>query len=404
MRILVHDYAGHPFQAELSRWLARHGGHSVLHLYSRDIETPRGQVTRQAEAPDDFEIEGLSVGRPLDKYGLLRRFLQEEAYAKLLGERLKAFAPDVVLAANTPPFVLRRILKATRKTGGAFVSWVQDIHSIAAARVLANRNPLLSQPALWLLRHVEYGTLRRSDGLVVISPDFVRELERGIVEHPNLAVIENWASATELAAGRKPNPWSDAAGLSGKFVFLYAGTLGLKHNPSLLVDLAAAFADDPSVVIAVVSQGPGRVYLEERKRERQLPNLVLFDFQPYECFSDVMASADVSIVLLEPFAGTMSVPSKVYSYVSRSARFSARSPENLAHRLVEQEGLGVCVDATDAEAFATAAVSLRHDPERRERYADCQRRYAEKAFAIDRIGRRFSEVLDAAVRRAQARR
>ncbi len=30
MRILVHDYSGHPFQAQLSRELARRG-HDVVH-------------------------------------------------------------------------------------------------------------------------------------------------------------------------------------------------------------------------------------------------------------------------------------------------------------------------------------------------------------------------------------
>ena len=32
MKIIVHDYAGHPFQVQLSRRLASRG-HEVLHLY-----------------------------------------------------------------------------------------------------------------------------------------------------------------------------------------------------------------------------------------------------------------------------------------------------------------------------------------------------------------------------------
>ena len=40
MRIVVHDYAGHPNQVYLSRELARRG-HQVLHLYAGSFETPR---------------------------------------------------------------------------------------------------------------------------------------------------------------------------------------------------------------------------------------------------------------------------------------------------------------------------------------------------------------------------
>ena len=50
MRILVHDYAGHPFQVQLSRELARRG-HDVLHLYCSSTHTPRGDLARASGRP-----------------------------------------------------------------------------------------------------------------------------------------------------------------------------------------------------------------------------------------------------------------------------------------------------------------------------------------------------------------
>jgi hypothetical protein len=69
MRILVHDYAGHPFQVQLSRALAR-SGHSVLHLHFASFQTPKGAVERRSDDPDNFAIEGLTLGRPFAKYNL----------------------------------------------------------------------------------------------------------------------------------------------------------------------------------------------------------------------------------------------------------------------------------------------------------------------------------------------
>ena len=43
MRIVMQDYSGHAFPVELSRWLASKG-REVLHLYSKDIEAPRGRL------------------------------------------------------------------------------------------------------------------------------------------------------------------------------------------------------------------------------------------------------------------------------------------------------------------------------------------------------------------------
>ena len=45
MRIIVHDYAGHPFEVQLSRELAARG-HDVLHLYCGSTHTPRGDLAR----------------------------------------------------------------------------------------------------------------------------------------------------------------------------------------------------------------------------------------------------------------------------------------------------------------------------------------------------------------------
>ena len=66
MRVLIHDYAGHPFQVQLSRALAR-SGHSVLHLHFASFQTPKGAVERRPDDPDNFAIEGLTLGRPFAK-------------------------------------------------------------------------------------------------------------------------------------------------------------------------------------------------------------------------------------------------------------------------------------------------------------------------------------------------
>ena len=52
-RILVHDYAGHPFQVQLSRELAARG-HSVLHVHSASVQTPQGALVRRADESDRF--------------------------------------------------------------------------------------------------------------------------------------------------------------------------------------------------------------------------------------------------------------------------------------------------------------------------------------------------------------
>src|SRR5207248_6252540 len=120
-----------------------------------------------------------------------------------------------------------------------------------------------------------------------------------------------------------------------KRVALYAGTLGLKHDPGLLLELAMATRESDDVRVAVVSEGPGRDWLEQQRRRLGLANLVLLDYQPYEALPDVLASADVLLTLLEPAAGRFSVPSKILSNLCAGrAQVAALPSENLAARTI----------------------------------------------------------------------
>lgn len=393
LRVVVHDYAGHTFQVQLSRWLAAQG-HAALHLFSADVETPRGRLDRHPDDPPGFAVEGVSTGRPLAKYDLARRWWQETRYGSRLAERVRRFTPDVVLSANAPPAVQQRLLSSLKRSGVPLVCWVQDIFSIGAAEILKDKPALLRVPALRFLERVEFGTMREAAGLVVISPDFLPILEGCGVSHPRSAVIENWAPHGEIRPLPKDNGWARAHGLADRFVFLCSGTLGMKHDPGHLVRLAHAFRDDPDVRVVVVSQGLGRRFLEEAKARDGLDNLVLLDFQPFGMLPEVLASADVSVVLLEEYAGALSVPSKIYSYACAERPLLGAVPAaNLARRIVEREAIGLAVDPGDRDGFLAAARRLREDADFRAACAAAQAAYAARAFDIDRIGAAFLEVL-----------
>ena len=135
-------------------------------------------------------------------------------------------------------------------------------------------------------------------------------------------------------------------------VLLYAGTLGLKHRPELLFALAEAFDDDPCVRVVVVSEGVGADWL----RSKSSPGLELLPFQPYEDLPDMLASADVLLVLLEPEAGAYSVPSKVLTYHCAGRPILGAMPSsNLASSIIRTNDSGVVVDPSDIDAFVESA-------------------------------------------------
>ena len=101
MRVLVHDFAGHPFQIQLSRSLGKRG-YDVRHLYCGKLVTPRGALSARPDDPCTFSISPIETRRAIQKNTYIRRWLQEMAYGWALLNEVRRFSPDVVISANSP--------------------------------------------------------------------------------------------------------------------------------------------------------------------------------------------------------------------------------------------------------------------------------------------------------------
>jgi len=391
MRILVHDYAGHAFPVDLSRELARRG-HEVCHAYASNLVTPRGDLSRKTEDPIGLRFKELPMDTryPKWKYSFLKRRGLEVAYGKVAAAWIAEYRPEVVLSGNAPTDCQKLILSATQTAGGRFVNWIQDFYGIAVAKLLKKKLGAFGWPAGAYYRWLDRRVLRASDHTVVITEDFIPLVEAEGVPAGSISVIPNWAIITELSVQPKDNAWSRRYDLQDKFVFLYTGTLGMKHNPSLLSGLATHFSDQPKVRIVVVSEGPGAKWLQDAKQKNNLENLILLPYQPYRDLPDMLATGNVLVAVLEPEAGVFSVPSKVLSYLcANRAMLLAMPRENLAARLVLTSGAGLVVAPDDFDGLRDAAESLHRDDDARARHGKCARAFAEAHFGISSITDKF---------------
>jgi colanic acid biosynthesis glycosyl transferase WcaI len=393
MRVLINDYGGYSFSVQLSRVLARRG-YEVRHVYAGYNTTPKGDFNNKADDPPSFFVKALYTNLPLQKYSFVKRWSQEREYGGLLVAELKSFEPDMVISANNPldaQYVLQKYCKTHRIK---FIFWLQDILGIAAEKILSKKIPLvgllLGKYYIWMERKL----LRNSDGIVLISQDFEPLMKQWGICQKKIHLIPNWAPLEDINPQPKSNPWSKAHQLTDRFCFLYTGSLGLKHDPSLLMQLALHFQSDSQVLVVVVSEGMGSEWLLNKKREHGLQNLMVMDYQILGQLQFVLASADVLIAVLESEAGIFSVPSKVLTYMCAQRPLLLAIPAgNLAARIVNENQAGLVVEPGDTKAFINAALTLRGDHALREILGKRGRTYAEKAFDIQRITDQFEQVL-----------
>ncbi len=393
MKIIVHDYSGHPFQVQLSRGLARRG-HQVLHLYSGSNDTPHGSLAKSKEDPITFDSKSIRMHQQIQKGALVHRWLQENEYGRLLAKEIEAYHPDLVISANTPLDAQAKALQSTHKVGGRFIFWLQDITGLATYLTLKKKNRLLGFVVgnyyIWLEKYL----FRHSDHIVAIADDFLRPLKGWGISPEHCSVIPNWGPLNEMPVRQKITQWSLAQDVADKKLILYTGSLGMKHDPNLLLQLAIAFQQDEQVRVMVVSEGLGSEWLRKQKNKLGLENLLLLGYQPMKELPDMLGAGDVLVSILEPDAGDFSIPSKVLSYLCAKKPLLLSIPErNLAARIVKENHAGEIVSPGDVESFIAAARKLMNNAMAREQYGANARRYAETHFRIENITEQFEKIM-----------
>lgn len=396
LKIFVSDYGGYPYPIQLSRWLARQG-HQVLHIYN-EKEPPRGILSRDEKDPANLEIQGISIHGDFGKEDFLKRRNFEVRFGKVLAQKVTSFQPDVIISANAPVETQFFLIRTARRHRTRFIYWVQDLRGLAAFGILRRKIPgiglLIGLYYLWLERLQMY----LSDQIVLITDAFQPFVNKWVRDEGIIHVIPNWAPLEDLPIVSAKNSWAEEHRLGHTFNILFAGVLGMKHNPDLLLKLALHFRDNENIRIVVVSRGPGTDWLSKQKQSYSLDNLVLIDFQPFELMPQIIASADILFTILEPEAGIYSVPSKVQTYLCGKKPLLLSVPaDNLIARIVNEVKAGLVVPPNDINALISAAERMVSNSELRQKFGKNARAYAEEYFDIEKIGPRFHDIISRCV-------
>ncbi len=394
MKILVHDYAGHPFQVQLSREFAKRG-YEILHLYSASIQTPQGNLIKNIEDPDNFKIKGVKLGEEINKYSFIKRYFQEKKYAKILVKEIEKFKPDVIISSNTPIHIQKYIVEYSKKNKSKFIFWVQDLYGVAVDKLLRKKFLLPGILIGKYFKKLEKEVLINSDKIVLITEDFLPIMKTFGINLQKCTVIHNWAPIDEIPIFPKNNDWAKKYNFEKSINIIYSGTLGLKHNPELLLTLAQHFKENKNIKIIVISEGPGADFLKERKMKLNLDNLIILPFQPFKDLPKVLASADILVAILEPDAGIFSVPSKVLTYHCAGKPILLAVPEeNLSAKIVKEYKTGLTVNPNYIENFLKASEKLIYDEKLRITYGKNARDYAEHYFDIKNIANKFEKIIN----------
>ncbi|MEZ0359001.1 glycosyltransferase family 4 protein [Mycobacterium sp. SA01] len=405
LRIHIHDWSGHPFQAQLSRELARRGL-IVEHSYSSEYVSGKGRLELQPDDPETLSFVPITSKHPFDKYSPVGRLRYELSYAKAWIEQIKASRPDVVVVCNSSLFMIERFRWWARRTRTPWVLWHQDFYSLAFAAELRQKLPgPVGHLGAWTASRLERQSTRAATQVVAIGKEFQTYYEQEWqLRRAGVSVIPNWAPLGEITPRPLDNPWSAQwIAERGDVTLLYAGTLGRKHNPALLVDLLEKVrAGGVDARLIVASEGEGADLIRGRIDEFPPGALRVIPFQPADQFPDMLGAGDVLVAILEPGASKFSIPSKVLSYLAAGRPLLGLMPADnpAADDIAAAGGLVAPPTAVGVARAAEWIASFSGDAIARDKLGERARQLAEERFNIERISDQFAEIISAAARAA----
>jgi glycosyltransferase involved in cell wall biosynthesis len=194
----------------------------------------------------------------------------------------------------------------------------------------------------------------------------------------------------------KASRFRAAHGLSG-FLALYAGNFGRHQNFDTLLDAARLLRDaGKEIRFLFVGDGARREHICRRISQESITNARVLPFVAPEDLPDLLASADVSLVTLEPGAEGLGVPSKLYnSMASGRPVVAIVAPGSEVARVLAEEECGVRVDQGDACRLAEALAALADRPDDTLRMGANARRAALEKYATRHVTAQFYRLFTA---------
>ena len=383
-KLIVHDYAGHPFQADLSRSLSKQG-FKVYHLYFKQDIGPKANFETDNDNAN-LKFIGVDISSKYSKTNFFSRVINDIEYGKNVAKIISKIEPDLILSGNTPLNSQKIISNEAQKMNIKFIFWCQDFYSIAMKKILTKKLGLFGKLIGKYYENLEKKILNNSSKIIVITRDFLHQMLSWNIKDDKIHIIENWADPRSIFPVKENNPWEEKnLGIRKKFRFLYSGTLALKYDYDSIVQLSL----NKNYEVIVV--GSGNLF-DQLKNENN-HNVKLFGLQPYEDLKYVLSSADVLLANLSEDAAEFAVPSKVLSYfcAGKPVLFSAPS-NNQASRIIENNNIGLVSSPNLTKDFLENAQKLYKDRALCKQMGDNARGYALENFNLKKIAHKFTKI------------
>jgi len=281
----------------------------------------------------------------------LRRVWLNGAVEQLLGDELMRRRPDLVYE-RCSPFGVAGAVVARRLQ----IPHVLEVNAPLAWEGARHRGQALNEAAE-TLEHLAFAASTR---IVVVSDELRAGLIDAGVEPAKVHVVPNGVDVRRFTPDGPRLP----AGLDGKIVIGFVGSLKAWHGIEVLAEAFGKLAADPRLHLLVVGEGP-RIEVVERLQRRLPQQVTLTGAVPPRDVPAYLRRIDVALAPYPPLDWFYFSPIKVLEYMASATAVVASRIGQLELLLRDGE-TGLLVEPGNARALAAAVRRLADEPRLRE--------------------------------------
>ncbi|QLE50827.1 colanic acid biosynthesis glycosyltransferase WcaI [Nostoc sp. C057] len=403
MHILIYSYNYHPepigiapLMTELAEGLVNRG-HEVRVITGmpnypeREIyDGYRGQWYVN-EQKNGVTIQRSYI-RIKSKPNLLDRLLLELSFIfTSLPQAFRGERPDVMIL-TVPP--LLGILPAT------IFGWlyncpivlnVQDILPEAAVRIGLLKNK-------WMIRTLaalEKFAYRTAHTISVIADGFRENLVNKGVPVNKIICIPNWVNVNFIhPLAKQNNSWISSHQLDGKFIVLYSGNIALTQGLETVIEAAVCLRHIKEIVFVIVGESTALQRLQEYCLLHGADNVLLLPLQPREKLPEMLAAADVGLIVQKHNVISFNMPSKIPLLLASGRPIVGSVPATgTAARAIKLSGGGIIVEPESPDAMAAAVHDLYANPTLCTKLGNAGRQFAEENYSLEQALDRYEGLL-----------
>ncbi|MEL6457318.1 MAG: glycosyltransferase family 4 protein [Cyanobacteria bacterium J06621_15] len=409
MQILIYSYNYHPepigiapLMTELAEGLVQKG-HEVRVITGMP-NYPQREIYEQyrgkwyvTEEKNGVKIQRCYL-RIKSKPNLIDRLLLELSFVfTSLPQAFNGSRPDVILLTVPPLLVTLPAIFLGWFYNCPVVLNVQDILPEAAIKTGLLKNKFMIR-ALEVLEKFAY---QKSHTISVIADGFVKNLVHKKVPINKIACIPNWVNVNFIRPlPQKAKRWKEIHKLEDKFVVLYSGNIALTQGLETVIETAASLRHISEIAFVIAGESKALKRLQKHCLACGADNVLLLPLQPREKLPEMLAAADVGLVVQKRNVISFNMPSKIPLLLASGSPIIASVPASgTAARAVRQSGGGVVVAPESPQDLAAAIMSLYSNPVLAAKLANKARKFAIERYSFEQALTAYEAVFAQAISR-----